>query len=152
MKNVNVLSGLCESLKINAANTAEVLTLGGFSSTKEEAIALLSGEVECSNDILTAFLDGLILQHRGPREGGPAPAAEPGAHVTNNDVLKKVRIALNLREPELLSLFAKGGRRLTKHELTPLYRKKGHKHHKRCDDETLEVFFSGLSLRAPAQG
>lgn len=151
MKNVNVLVGLCESLPLTADGAAEILTLAGVSTTGAEVLALLSGDTECSNDTLTAFLDGLILRHRGPREGGPAPTAEPGAHITNNDVLKKVRIALNLREPELLSIFAAAGRPLTKHELTPLYRKKGHKHHKRCDDDTLADFFTGLALRSPTQ-
>jgi len=64
--------------------------------------------------------------------------------LTNNLILKKLRIALNLKEPELVIVFALVDVELTKRQIGSLFRKEGSKNFKECSDELLALFLEGL--------
>ncbi len=97
----------------------------------------------CSDQQLGEFLDGLIAERRGPRDPNLPPLTPQP--LTNNEVLKKLRIAWNMREAELLATFAAGGREMSKNEVSALFRKRGNKHYRVCSDEVLEAFIRGLA-------
>jgi len=67
--------------------------------------------------------------------------------LTNNTILKKMRIALDLKEDDMIAIMKLAGIDLSKHELTALFRKQGHKHYKECSDRILLGFLEGLTLR-----
>lgn len=116
--------------------------IAAFLKTAEE-----DGYIPCANPIMGFFLDGLIIHLRGRKDGSPTPAEQPLAELGNNTILKKLRIALDLKEDDLIALLQRAGTTITKHELTALFRKKGHKHYKRCSDELLGSFIEGIALR-----
>jgi len=60
---------------------------------------------QCSDELLGAFLDGLIIERRGRREGAPAPA--PLLRLNNNEILKKLRIAFDLKQEDIEALMAR---------------------------------------------
>jgi len=96
----------------------------------------------CSYEELGVFLDGLIALKRGP---SPKKSGEDEAvTLTNNLILKKLRIALELKEPETEIIFNLSDVMLTKQELKSLFRKEGHKNFKSCPDELLLAFLEGL--------
>lgn len=106
----------------------------------------------CSDQELTAFLDGLIVARRGLKQPGSASAEHARAPVdqneirlSRNDILKKLRIALNLREEQMLALLSAGGTELSKSELGALFRKPGHKHYRACGNQVLRNFIHGLT-------
>ena len=102
--------------------------------------------------LLGAFLDGLIISRRGPRPGAAAPR-EAATELSHNTVLKKLRIALNLHEADMLKVFAAGGHAISKRELTVLFRKPTHKHFKACSEELFGAFLKGLkAAEAPRKG
>ena len=98
---------------------------------------------ECSDPLLAAFLNGLITDKRGKRDG-PAPVAE--AQLTNNLILTKLKIALAYSADDMMAALNAGGYRMSKHELSALFRKPGHKHHRQCMDQILRNFLRGLQL------
>jgi uncharacterized protein YehS (DUF1456 family) len=101
--------------------------------------------VSCPGEVLNAFLDGLILEWRGPKSAdGPTPQSR----INNNLVLKKLRIALNLQEADCLAVLAKGGMVVSKNELSALFRKPGTTNFKPCGDQLLRNFLTGLIGRA----
>ena len=59
---------------------------------------------QCSDELLGAFLDGLIIERRGRRDGAPAPA--PLLRLNNNEILKKLRIAFDLKQEDIEALKA----------------------------------------------
>jgi uncharacterized protein YehS (DUF1456 family) len=63
--------------------------------------------------------------------------------MTNNDVLKKLRIALDLKEADLFAIFALTEYGINKAELSGFFRKPGHKNFKACSDDALEAFLDG---------
>lgn len=63
--------------------------------------------------------------------------------MTNNDVLKKLRIALDLKEADLFAIFALTEHKINKAELSGYFRKPGHKNYKECSDDVLQAFLDG---------
>lgn len=89
-------------------------------------------------------LNGLIVEKRGKREG-PAPVAEKT--LTNNIILKKLKIAFNLQSQDMLDILALADFRFSEHELSALFRKPTHKHYRPCKDQVLRNFLMGLQLK-----
>jgi uncharacterized protein YehS (DUF1456 family) len=104
------------------------------------------GCVVCTDAVLAAFLDGLIIHKRGKQEGGPGHAKRP-ALLTNNDILRKIRIALELKEDDMLAVLKLGEVGISGSELSAFFRKKDHKNYKECGDQFLRGFLKGLALR-----
>ena len=94
-----------------------------------------------TNHSLISFLDGLILQKRGPKDG---PEVKP-EKLSNNLILKKLKIAFSLQSNDILALLAAKRVRLSKHELSAFFRKPGHKHYRECGDQVLNSFLQGLA-------
>lgn len=79
----------------------------------------------CSDVELATFLNGLINDRRGKREG-VEPVAEQ--RLNNNIIFRKLRIALNLQDDDILTMMGRVGVRLSKHELSAFFRKPDHQH------------------------
>jgi len=94
---------------------------------------------------LAQFLDGLITFRRGAAEGR-APRA-PERRLSNNLVLKKLRIAFELRDEDLHAVLAAGGFPVSRPELSALFRQPGHANYRPCGDQLLRHFLRGLTLR-----
>ena len=97
---------------------------------------------QCSYEELGAFLDGLILFKRGPSP--KKTNSDEIIPLTNNLILKKLRIALELKEPETEIIFALGEAELSRQELKSLFRKEDHKNFRACSDTLLMAFLEGL--------
>lgn len=67
--------------------------------------------------------------------------------MTNNDILKKLRIALNLKDTDIIGILKLADFEITKTELSALFRKEGHKNYKECGDQILRRFLNGLIIR-----
>ena len=100
------------------------------------------GFLECSYEELGVFLDGLITLRRG--ESPQKKATNETIELTNNTVLKKLRIALELKEAQTEIIFALADVELTKQQLSSLFRKEGNKNYRECSDELLLSFIDGL--------
>lgn len=100
------------------------------------------GFTMASHEELGVFLDGLVTLKRGP---SPKKANDDEAvELTNNLILKKLRIALELKEAEMEIIFGLVDVELSKQQLASLFRKESHKNFKTCSDELLIAFLDGL--------
>ncbi len=102
------------------------------------------GFVVCYDDELAAFLNGLIVSRRGPKEG-PAPQTEQ--RLSNNIILKKIKIALDLKAKDLLEILELAGISVSKYELSAFFRKPEHKHYRPLRNQILRNFLKGLQLK-----
>lgn len=114
--------------------------LSGFLKKEEE-----EGYAECDEVMMKKFLDGFITMKRGKKEEVPGQKKKPDGPLTNNAVLKKLRIALELEEEDLLGIFSTADVVLSASELSALYRAPGNKHYKECSDNMLKSFLQGLA-------
>ena len=150
MTNNDILRRIRFALNIPDALVIPMISAGGQTVTPAELEPWYRkdedpGFVACPGEVLNAFLDGLILEWRGPRSAdGPTPQSR----INNNLVLKKLRIALNLQEADCLAVLAKGGMVVSKNELSALFRKPGTTNFKPCGDQLLRNFLTGLIGRA----
>ena len=152
MNNNDILRRLRYALDISNPTMIEIFQLSACSIEQPTLIKLLKKEEEeefiaCSNPLMSLFLDGLIVHKRGRRESDAGEAPKPDASLNNNAILKKLRIALNLKEDDLTGILKLAGHTVSKHELTALFRKQGHKHYKECSTQFLNNFIKGLALR-----
>ncbi|MFC6840457.1 DUF1456 family protein [Xanthomonas theicola] len=106
------------------------------------------GFVECSDQVLAHVLDGLVVHSRGRDERLPARAVE--TRVTNNVVLKKLRVAFQLKDVDMHQIFDAAGFPVSKPELSALFRQPEHKNFRLCGDQLLRNFLKGLTLRIRA--
>jgi uncharacterized protein YehS (DUF1456 family) len=100
--------------------------------------------IDISDRELAIFLSGFIIEKRGKREG---PMPEPEDPLSNNMILRKLKIALDLKTEDMLELFSSAGKKLSKHELSAFFRKPDHKSYRLCMDQYLRNFLSALQTK-----
>jgi hypothetical protein len=91
--------------------------------------------------MLATFLNGLINDKRGKKDG---PQPQPEKRITNNIILTKLKIALNLKAEDILEIVKAEEFNFSKSELGAFFRKSDHKHYKVCKDQFLRNFIRGL--------
>jgi uncharacterized protein YehS (DUF1456 family) len=151
MANNELLRSIRDALKLDTATMILIFRDAGREVGESAVTAFLKtededGHIPCANPVMGFFLDGLIIHRRGKQEGSPVPAEKPLMELSRNAVLKKLRIALDLKEEDLLEIFKQAGIDMSKHDLTALFRKPGHKHFKECTDRLLYGFIKGVAL------
>jgi uncharacterized protein YehS (DUF1456 family) len=93
---------------------------------------------------LATFLNGLITLKRGKKDG-PQPVAEK--KLNNNIVFRKLKIALNLRDEDILEIFKLVDLRISKTELSAFFRNPKQSQYKPCKDQFLRNFLHGMQLK-----
>lgn len=66
--------------------------------------------------------------------------------LTNNDILKKLRVALQLRDEDIIEILNLVDFRVTKTELSAFFRKDDHPNYKPLQDQILRNFLNGLVI------
>jgi uncharacterized protein YehS (DUF1456 family) len=152
MINNDVLRSIRYMLDLSDGKVVEIARLAdpGFEIEKGEVHAFLlrdedPGYADCSDAVLAHVLDGLIVHRRGRDESLPPRPVEK--RISNNVVLKKLRVAFELRDADMHRVFADAGFPVSKPELSALFRLPGHKNFRRCGDQLLRNFLKGLTLR-----
>ncbi|MFT4695583.1 MAG: hypothetical protein ACI8RY_000748 [Urechidicola sp.] len=71
--------------------------------------------------------------------------------ITNNDIMKKLRVAHSFRDDDILKVLELVDFKMTKPELNAIFQKEGHQNYKECGDQLLRNFLNGLiiHLRGP---
>ena len=77
--------------------------------------------------------------------------------MTNNDILKKLRVALQLRNDQIVEILQLVNFRMTASELSAFFRSEDHPNYKNCGDQVLRNFLNGLIIHMrgpldPAKG
>jgi len=67
--------------------------------------------------------------------------------LTNNEILKKLRIALSLKEDDIMEILALAHFTFSKAELSALFRDPSDRRFRDCGDQFLERFLDGLILK-----
>ena len=65
----------------------------------------------------------------------------------NNDVLKKLRVALKLKDTDIIDILKLVDYEITKSQLSALFRKEDHKNYIVCQDQILRKFLNGLIVK-----
>jgi len=148
----DVLRSIRYMLDLSDQRVVEITQLAdpAFALDKADVQAFLRREddpeyADCSDAVLARFLDGLVIYCRGRDDS--RPARPPETRVTNNVVLKKLRVAFELKDVDMHAVFESAGWPVSKPELTALFRQPGHANYRPCGDQLLRNFLKGLTMR-----
>lgn len=73
--------------------------------------------------------------------------------MSNNDIFKKLRVALHLRNDEIIAIMKLVNFNVSKGELGDIFRSEDHPNFKKCGDQILRNFLNGLviHMRGPKE-
>ena len=142
-----ILYRIHKALNLSQEDIIKAYKLEDYEMETEHLDALLKRRLDkgfelCSYEELGIFLDALVTFKRGPSD--KKKDSDAIVELTNNLILKKLRIALELKEAETEIIFGLAEVELSKQQLASLFRKEGHKNFKPCSDELLMAFLEGL--------
>ena len=147
-----VLRALRLILDADETKLAEVVALADptFDVTPAQLTTYLTDQEDPAHQpvpdaLLVRLLDGVVLLRRGRYDTRPQRPFERA--VTNNLVLKKLRVAFELKEADLHDLLKTVEVTLSKPELSALFRAPKQKNYRNCPDGLLRSFLLGLSKR-----
>ena len=149
MTNNDILRRIRYIFDFNDYRMIAIFALSEVEVTREQISNWLKKDEDpayqsCNDTMMATFLNGLIIETRGKKEG---PQPEPEKRLTNNIIFMKLKIALNMQADEVLEVLESVGLKISKHELSALFRKPGHKHYRDCKDQILRNFLKGLQLK-----
>lgn len=149
MTNNDILRRIRYTFDLEDSKMIAVFGLAGLEVTRSQVSDWLKKEDdpayrECSDIQLATFLNGLINEKRGKKEG---PQPEPEASLTNNIIFRKLRIALNLKSDDIIEILDRVDMRISKHELSAFFRKPDNRHYRNCKDQVLRKFLKGVQLK-----
>jgi len=136
-------------LNLSDEKLLDVFKLGEGNVTMEALQTFLKKEdeegfVECDDKSMHSFLNGVIYLRRGK---DPSRPPMPFEIPTNNVVLKKLRVAFELKDEDILEILFQAGFKISKTELSAFFRKVGHQNYRECGDQFLRNFLKGLTNR-----
>ena len=151
MTNNDKLRRIRYALDISDREVIKLFSLADYDITQDELDALFkkedeNGFYECPDDVAALFLQGLIASRRGKRDDAGA-RKDAGRVLSNNDILKALRIALQLRDEDIIEIMDAERQKVAKSEINALFRKKGQPNFRPCGDQFLRHFLAGLTSK-----
>jgi uncharacterized protein YehS (DUF1456 family) len=148
MTHNDVLRSLRYLMNIPDAKLAAIMGLAKLTISTPEIRSFLKqededGYKECSHEVMAHFLNGLVLYKRGVDPSRPPQPVE--VPVTNNVILKKLRVAFQLKDDEVIALLDKTGVHVSKAELGAFCRRPDHRNYRPCLDQILRNLLRGMA-------
>jgi len=145
----DVLRSLRYLLNVGDGALADIARLAGGEVSKADMAAFLKTEDEqgyrpCGDHVMAHFLNGLVIHKRGVDPNRPPQPLE--IPVTNNTVLKKLRVAFELKDSDITSLIEKSGLRVSKAELGAFFRRLDHRNYRDCGDQFLRNLLKAMTF------
>lgn len=153
MTNNDILRRFRYLFNFSDSEVVELFKLADFNVEEEAVKNWLKKEddpelVEMVDRDLAAFLNGLINQKRGKKDG---PQPEPEEFLSNNMILMKLKIALTLKSDDILDLFALVDRKISKPELSSFLRSADHNQYRPLMDQYLRNFLKALQIKKKSE-
>lgn len=149
MMHNDVLRRIRYALQINDESAISIFKLVDYDMDKEYMRSIMKKEEEagylpCRDKILSLFLDGLIIKNRGKQEGVTPVVLTGSQRLSNNEILRKIRIAMSYRDEDMINTLKLANFRLSKGELSALFRKPDHRNFKEAGDQVVRNLLQGM--------
>jgi len=148
MTNNDIIRRLRYTFDYSDDQMIELFKLGRTEVTRAQVSDWLKkdeAEQEKLMDIdLSAFLNGMIVKNRGAKEG---VVMENERQLNNNLIFRKLRIAMNFKDTDIIKVYDEVDMNISKHELSAIFRKPSQRQYRACLDQFLRNFLLGLQLR-----
>jgi uncharacterized protein YehS (DUF1456 family) len=149
MTNNDILRRIRYTFNINDTKMIQIFALADHQVTRVEISDWLKKDDDpafrnISDKNLAIFLNGFINDKRGKKEGiQPIPEKR----LNNNIIFRKLKIALNLKDDDILEILELVGMRISKHELSAFFRNPDQNQYRACEDQILRNFLHGMQTK-----
>ena len=149
MENNSIIRSLRYTFDLSDAKMIEIFGLADFKVSRTQVCDWLKkddaeGYEELSDSQLAFFLNGFINDKRGKKEGAQP---EPEIRLNNNIIFRKLKIALDFKDTDILEILDSMDMKISRHELSAFFRKPGQKQFRNCNDQILRNFMNGIKLK-----
>ncbi len=149
MTNNDILRRIRYTFDYHESKMVTIFALADYQVSQEQISNWLKKEDDpeyqnCNDTQLAIFLNGLINERRGKKDG---PQPTPEKKLTNNIIFRKLKIALDLKDDDILEILSLADVSISKHELSAFFRRADHKHYRACKDQILRNFLKGMLLK-----
>lgn len=149
MTNNDILRQIRYIFDYNDPKMIDLFSLGGQLVNRSEICNWLKKEDDPDysdlNDFqLAIFLNGFINEKRGKKDG---EQSLPENRLNNNIIFRKLKIALNLNDKDILEILELADIRISKHELSAFFRNPDQRQYRYCNDQILRNFLQGLQKK-----
>lgn len=151
MTNNDILRQLRYILRLSDEDVVQTFKAAEIDVVKNEVKQWLLKDEEQQlmfhNSELSYFLDGLINQKRGKRDGYTPTSNKT---ITNNEILRKLKIAFNYKDTDILDIFKLVDVNVGKHELSAFFRHPSKSQYQEMGNQYLRNFLHGLQVKHKA--
>lgn len=149
MNNNDILRRIRYTFDFNDSKMIELFGLADLEVTRAQISDWMKKEEDpdfqnLNDNQLATFLNGLIIDRRGKKEG-VQPVNEK--RLNNNIIFRKIKIALNLQDEDILEILMMADMRIGKHELSAFFRNPTQKQYRLCKDQILRNFIQGMQIK-----
>lgn len=151
MDNNEILARIQTIFGYDTDKLIAIFALAEHEVTAEQLDAWFSNEYEEDSNYVhledtefSIFLNGLITEKRGKKDG---PLPKPEDYLTNNIILKKLRIALDLKTEDILEILELAEMPISKYELSAFFRREDHKNYRNCKNNIFRAFLDGVQKK-----
>jgi len=149
MNNNDILRSIRYTFDFGDDKMMALFGKAGLEVTRTEVCAWLKRDEDVDfkaiyDNQLAYFLNGFIIDKRGKKDG-ELPVAEK--KLNNNIVLRKLKIALTLRDEDIIAILQLADFKLSKPELSAFFRKPGQEQYRTCKDQIMRFFLQGLKMK-----
>ena len=149
MNNNDILRRIRYTFDLNDTKMMDLFGLGGHEATRAEISDWLKKDDDpafqnLNDKELAIFLNGMIIDKRGLKEG---EISKPEKRLNNNMVFRKLKIALNLKDDDILGILKLVDIEISRHELSAFFRKPDQPQYRLCKDQILRNFLHGMQIK-----
>ncbi|MDF7636755.1 DUF1456 family protein [Leuconostocaceae bacterium ESL0958] len=159
MNNNDIIIRLRYALSLSNAALLKIAAKGGLdldTATLDQILTKQAPETatdaNLSNQDLEKFLNGLIIDRRGPQKDRAGQIIPPSMDIeqqalVNNVTIKKIKIAMGYTSTDLQELLALAGDRISNGELSAILRRPDHRNYRQAGDRYLRKLLAGMAKR-----
>ena len=149
MNNNDILRRLRYTFDFNDSKMIELFAFADYEVTRAQVSDWLKKDTDpafrkLNDKQLAIFLNGLINDKRGKKDGSQP---EPEQRLNNNIIFRKLKIALNLKAEDILDIYGLVEMRISKHEISAIFRNPNQNQYRACEDQFLRNFLKGLQMK-----
>jgi len=149
MNNNDVLRKIRYTFDYSDDQMMDIFAQADLAVTREQVCNWLKSDEDenfasLHDKMLATFLNGFINLKRGKREG---EQPKPEKTLNNNLILRKIKIALALRDEDMVNILQLADLKVSKHEINAFFRKPGQSQYRLCLDQFLRNFLYGMQLK-----
>ena len=149
MKNNDILRRLRYIFNLSDSRMMELFELAGPPVTRAQISDYLKKEDDPAfqslyDKQLAIFLNGFIIAKRGKKDG---EIPKPEKTLNNNIIFRKLKIALSMRDEDILEILELADIPVSKHEISAFFRHPEQSQYRPCKDQYLRNFLFGLQMK-----